>query len=296
MTVRELLAATTKSLQNDNARFEARQLVMFAAGTDDLSWLIMHGDDEVADDVRKQCTEYVSRRNSGEPLYYIIGKTEFYSLPFYVGTGVLSPRQDTETLVDEAVRIANYMRGTASSGTASSGDAGGEADGKLRVLDLCAGSGCIGIALAKTLDNISVDAVELYDEAYSYLERNVKLNGCDNVHPIKADALGFCGEYDIVVSNPPYVRFDERNTLSKEVLSEPETALFADDNGLCYYKIITENMKDSCYALIFEIGETQGREVCGILRSHGFHNVKTIKDLCGNDRVVCGFSQKYTVK
>lgn len=284
MTVRELLAATTKSLQNDNARFEARQLVMFAAGTDDLSWLIMHGGDEVADDVRKQCTEYVSRRNSGEPLYYIIGKTEFYSLPFYVGAGVLSPRQDTETLVDEAVRIANYMRGY-----------GGD-NRKLRVLDLCAGSGCIGIALAKTLDNISVDAVELYDEAYSYLERNVKLNGCDNVHPIKADALSFCGEYDIVVSNPPYVRFDERNTLSKEVLSEPETALFADDNGLCYYKIITENMKDSCYALIFEIGETQGREVCGILRSHGFHHIKTIKDLCGNDRVVCGFSRKYTVK
>ena len=292
MTVRELVAAVTKSLQNDNARFEARQLVMFATvheheGCDDVSWLIMHGGDDVADDVREKCAEYVSRRNSGEPLYYIIGKTEFYSLPFYVGSGVLNPRQDTETLVDEAVRIANEMRGTASSG----------ADiGKLRVLDLCAGSGCIGIALAKTLDNISVDAVELYDEAYSYLVRNIKLNGCDNVSPITADALEFCGEYDIVVSNPPYVRFDERNTLSKEVLREPETALFADDNGLSYYKKITKNMKDSCFALIFEIGETQGREVSGILRSHGFHDVKIIKDLCGNDRVVCGFSQNYTVK
>ena len=130
----------------------------------------------------------------------------------------------------------------------------------------------------------------------SYLLRNIRLNGCENVTAIKADALEFYGEYDIVVSNPPYVRFDERNTLSKEVLAEPETALFADDNGLCYYKKITENMKDSCLALIFEIGETQGGEVSEIMRSHGFHHIKTIKDLCGFDRVVLGFSQKYTVK
>lgn len=289
MTVRELLAATTKSLQNDNARFEAQQLMLFAAGRDDLSWLIMHGGDDVADDICAKCKEYVRRRNSGEPLYYIIGKTEFYSLPFYVGRGVLNPRQDTETLVDEALRVAAEMSGAAVSGY-------GGANGKLRVLDLCAGSGCIGIAIAKTADNVSVDAVELYDDAYSYLVRNIGLNGCENVTPIKADALKFVGEYDIVVSNPPYVRFDERNTLSKEVLAEPETALFADDNGLCYYKKITENMKDSCLALIFEIGETQGREVSEIMRSHGFHHIKIIKDLCGFDRVVLGFSQKYTVK
>lgn len=285
MTVRELLTATTKSLQKDNARFEAQQLVMFAAEIDDLSRLIIHGGDDVADDVCAKCKEYVCRRNSGEPLYYIIGKTEFYSLPFYVGRGVLNPRQDTETLVDEALKIANDMSG------AVNGD-----NGKLRVLDLCAGSGCIGIAIAKTADNVSVDAVELYDEAYSYLLRNIRLNVCENVTAIKADALEFHGEYDIVVSNPPYVRFDERNTLSKEVLAEPETALFADDNGLCYYKKITENMKDSCLALIFEIGETQGGEVSDIMRSHGFHHIKTIKDLCGFDRVVLGFSQKYTVK
>lgn len=290
MTVRELVAAITKSLKNDNARFEAQQLVMFAAvheheGHDDLSWLITHGGNDVADGVIAKCTEYVSRRNSGEPLYYIIGKTEFYSLPFYVGQGVLIPRQDTETLVDEALKVVDEMSGS-----------GSGANSKIRVLDLCAGSGCIGIAIAKMRKNVCVDSVELYDEAYTYLVRNIGLNGCDNVTAVKADALTFCGKYDIVVSNPPYVRFDERSILSKEVLCEPETALFAEDNGLCFYKKITESMKDSCFVLIFEIGETQGQEVAKILRTHSFHHINIIKDLCGNDRVVCGFSRKYTVK
>lgn len=281
MTVRKLTTQMINLLQNDNARFEAQQLMLFAAGRDDLSWLITHGGNDVGDDVIAKCTEYVSRRNSGEPLYYIIGKTEFYSLPFYVGSGVLIPRQDTETSVDEALKIIDMMSGSVE---------------KIRVLDLCAGTGCVGIAIAKMRKNVRVDSVELYDEAYSYLVRNIKLNNCGNVIPIKADALNFFGEYDIVVSNPPYVRFDERTVLSKEVLHEPETALFAEDNGLCFYKKITENMKSSCAALIFEIGETQGQEVADIMRSHGFHHINIIKDLCENDRVVCGFSQKYTVK
>lgn len=289
MTVRELLAFNAKTLCGDNADFDSRQIAMFVLGHD-LTWLITHSGDTVSGAAINQCAKLVRRVNGGEPLYYVIGKTEFYSLPFYVGRGVLIPRQDTETLVDEALRLAKNMRDEFAL-------RGADFDNRcIRVLDLCAGSGCVGIAIAKNVQNVKVDAVELYDDAYDYLLRNIKLNGCENVTPIKADALKFSGEYDIVVSNPPYVRFDERDSLSKQVLSEPESALFAEDNGLSFYKKITENMKNHCIALAFETGETQGREVYDIMQSCGFHHINKFKDLCGNDRVVSGFSQKYTVK
>lgn len=275
MTIRELQRQCRQWLCCENAAFEAMQIVMSVLDIDKTA-LIMHGGDEVSSECIGECERMCSRRNSGEPLYYIIGLTEFYGLPFYVGKGVLIPRQDTETLIDNVLRFVRDMQS----------EQGGK--GSLKILDLCSGSGCIGITLAKLIENCSVDCVELYDEAFCYLNKNILLNKCKNVSAIKADALDFVGEYDIIVSNPPYVRFDEKDSLSREVLSEPHTALFADDEGLAFYKRISRNFSGKCMAVFYEIGETQGRQVADILRQNGFGNVIITKDANGLDRVASG--------
>lgn len=271
MTLRELQRHCKNRLECENAAFEAMQIVITALDTDKTA-LIMHGGDEVGAAKVLECERMCERRNNGEPLYYIIGQTEFYGLPFYVGKGVLIPRQDTETLVD---KVLEYAENNAH-------------DEPLRILDLCSGSGCIGITLAKFIHNCTVDCVELLDEAFCYLNKNILLNKCKNVSAIKADALDFVGEYDIIVSNPPYVRFDEKDSLSKEVLNEPQSALFADDDGLAFYKRISRNFSRKCRALFYEIGETQGEQVSDILRQNGFCGIEITKDTNGLDRVVSG--------
>lgn len=274
MNIRELTEMIAAKLQNDDALFEARQTVMHLFGLS-TGGLILHKNDEVDDDTLARAKKIIDRRNSGEPLYYILGQTEFYSLPFYVGHGVLIPRQDTETLIDKAIEIiGKYF------------------DKPVKAADICSGSGCIGITLAKNIPNITVDCVELYDDAIQYLEKNISLNNCENVSMIKANALTFCGDYDIVLSNPPYIRHDEKDTLSKEVLSEPHTALFADDDGLLFYKKITENFENRTGIIIYEIGETQGSDVSDILIRHGFDRTEIIKDDNRLDRVVVGINSK----
>ena len=280
MTLRELQRQCRQLLCRENAEFEARQIVMSVLNMDKTD-LIMHGGDEIDNGAAHKCRQMCERRNSGEPLYYIIGQTEFYGLPFYVGRGVLIPRQDTETLIDKVLEFVHNMKNMR---TAS----GGESGCSIRILDLCSGSGCIGITLAKMIENSTVDCVELYENALDYLNKNILLNKCKNVSAIKANALDFCGEYDIIVSNPPYVRWDEKDTLSVEVLSEPHSALFAGDEGLVFYKSISRNFSGKCGAVFFEIGETQGEQVADILRQNGFCNIKIAKDANGLERVVRG--------
>ena len=158
--VGELLRECVKALEaagNDNPRFEAEQLVMKFCGVKRSDILMFPGLEATAEQAAEVCGA-VQRRNSGEPLQYILGEWEFYGLPFYVGEGVLIPRQDTETLVETAVRFLRERPGV--SGAA----------------DLCAGSGCVGITLAK-LTGIPVKLLELSEQALGYLRRNIALNG-----------------------------------------------------------------------------------------------------------------------
>ncbi len=218
-----------------------------------------------------QLEDWISRRQKGEPLQYLLGEWEFWGLPFEVGEGVLIPQPDTEILVEQSLAAVREKEAP-------------------KILDLCAGSGCVAIALAHELPKASVTAVELYDSAFGYLERNVKLNSVA-VTAVKADVLSappekLQGEYDLIVSNPPYISFDERNELSAEVLFEPEQALFADQNGLAFYRAIAEHwvplLKEGG-TLAVEIGYRQSEAVRGIFSGY---DTEVHADYGGNDRVI----------
>lgn len=267
MTYFELQKQIEKSLTCGNADFTAKQILFHNLKCDSTAFIKIRN--LVADEKIINLSEEMAKKcNSGIPLYYVLGECEFYSLPFFVGEGVLVPRDDTEILVDEALKAIENIKNP-------------------KVLDLCSGSGAIAVAIAKKRPDSAVDAVELYDKAFCYLQKNIKLNATENVKAIKADALKFFGEYDLVVSNPPYIAQKEKNDLPKQVLFEPKTALFADDDGLEFYKKIAQNFKiNKKFTLIFEIGYKMEKSVTEILKNNGYSCIKTVKDYGDNARVI----------
>lgn len=221
--------------------------------------------------------EMLRRRIDGEPLQYILGEWEFFGLPFYVGKGVLIPRQDTETLVELVIDKFNDRK-------------------NLNVVDLCSGSGCIGITIDKNLSCDSVSCLELSKRALSYLSRNIELNGSAAMayekDVLSENTASKFTELDLIVCNPPYLTKSDMENLQPEVSFEPQMALFGGDDGLDFYRDITRLWKDSLKSggmLVFEIGIGQENDVSQILIQHGFENVRFIKDYCGVYRVVYGY-------
>ncbi len=218
--------------------------------------------------------EMLERRLSGEPLQYIIGRWDFYRGEFSVGEGVLIPRQDTETLVESAFALAKGIESP-------------------RILDLCAGTGCIAITLSEFLSTSEVHAVEFYDEAYKYLERNIAEHD-SHVIPHKLDVLSEESakefvSFDLITCNPPYLTSSDMANLQPEVSHEPEAALFGGTDGLDFYRAIPviwkSTLKSGGY-IAFEIGATQGEAVKEILEALGYTDTKVIKDFCKKNRVV----------
>lgn len=229
---------------------------------------------EADEKLSEQYFSLIERRISGEPLQYIIGKWPFMYGEFYVGEGVLIPRSDTEVLVYSAI---DYI----------------EKNDVKFVFDLCAGSGCVGISVAKKFPDIQVFCVELSDVAFDYLERNIKLNDVKNVTAIKGDITKCFVDFDlemidVLVSNPPYIETDEIATLSVEVQNEPFMALNGGKDGFYFYDNIAENwlsfMKKGSFAS-FECGETQARVLAEKL-AHLSAETVIHKDLNNFERVV----------
>ena len=218
--------------------------------------------------------EYIKRRASCEPLQYIIGKWPFMNGEFYVGSGVLIPRSDTEILVETAI---NYIK-----------------DNDVKVVyDLCAGSGCVGISVASSFPDIQVYCVELSDVAYSFLEKNIAHNNVKNVKAIKGDITEIYKEIDIksidvLLSNPPYIETAEIELLSQEVKNEPFMALDGGADGFAFYDVICKKwisqMKSGSFSA-FECGETQAN---GLKKRFEIFsdNIKIYNDLNGIQRVV----------
>ena len=261
MNGHEAFKRTAKKLHEagiPSARFEAAQLIDFLS-------------DEAEEVDFCELSSLVERRLSGEPLQYVLGMWEFYSLPFYVGEGVLIPRPDTEILVETAIEFIGKD--------------------KKRCIDLCAGSGCVGIAIDKNCENAEVEALEKYPAAFEYLKRNVELNR-SRVNPRMGDIEQKGeGEYDIIVSNPPYITESEMKELSGEVLCEPETALFGGEDGLHFYREILKNWLPCLKSggmLAVEIGYLQGDAVSALFREAGLSDVSVRRDYGGNERVVFG--------
>lgn len=273
MTIAELYKRTKSELESGGVEdfgFEAEQLLR-GAGIDKTA-LISEPERAVSEDISSEINAKLLRRLSGEPLQYVLGEWEFYGLPFYVGVGVLIPRADTETLVEVALRFLK--------------DRGGS---KRKTLDLCAGSGCIGIALAKTA-NADVTFVEKSSLAFDYLKKNAARNNV-SAELILGDVLEastVTGEYDLIVSNPPYLTAEDMSRLQKEVRFEPEAALFGGADGLDFYRAMiptySERLK-SGGMLAVEIGMGQENAVCGIFRENGL-TPHTERDMSGIYRVI----------
>lgn len=280
-TYRELLKEMTEFLDEscvENSDFDCAELLGKVLGDDCRSDRYRKRLDDLSDGkLRDEFISLCKRRAEGEPLQYLIGEWEFYGYPFKVGKGVLIPRQDTETLIDVVLKKFGSKS-------------------ELTVIDLCSGTGCIGVALEKNLKCDKVFCVEKSQEAFGYLEENIRLNN-STAKAVLADVLdeNVMKEFpsaDIIVSNPPYINGNDMKELQKEVRYEPEMALFGGDDGLDFYRSITRVWKDKLKQggmLVFEVGISQEDDVMRILIQHGFENVRCRPDLCGVNRCVFGF-------
>ncbi|MBR1761808.1 MAG: peptide chain release factor N(5)-glutamine methyltransferase [Eubacterium sp.] len=204
------------------------------------------------------------RLENGEPLQYIIGKWDFYESEFYVGKGVLIPRPETEELVELAVSYAKKINEPV-------------------IYDLCSGSGCIGISIAKKITDSKVFCIEKSEEAFEYLKKNA--NGVKNVTTILADINDDIDlpMADIIVSNPPYIKSKDIKGLQRELSFEPELALDGGSDGLDFYRIISEKYTSKLKndgVFLFEIGNEQGEDIKKL-----FKNADILKDIYGNDRI-----------
>ncbi len=248
----------------DEADFKSLCLVCTLAGIENSAFQA-HKNDEF-DEVT--LTEPLIRILGGEPLQYILGEWDFYDSRFKVGDGVLIPRPETEELVDLAIKTAKQYESPV-------------------IYDLCAGSGCIGISIAKAVPSAKVYCVEKSKKALAYLHNNSK--GVGNVRVILGDILNpiELPEADIIVSNPPYIKTADLAGLQSEVQFEPKMALDGGEDGLVFYRAINiiakTNLKKSG-TLLLEIGSEQGDEVPKVLTNLG--TAEVIRDIYGNDRIV----------
>ena len=234
-----------------------------------------------------------------KPIQYLLGETEFFGLPFKVNENVLIPRPETEELVDLIIRCHSEPFDYAQDRLRE--------ESKIKILDIGTGSGCIAISLAKNLPNAEVYALDVSPEALKTAKQNAELNKVD-INFIEANILELAEDsslwedvalrqkgflFDIIVSNPPYVRNLEKQEIKSNVLdNEPHLALFVeDDNPLIFYKAITEfaikNLKPKGQ-LYFEINQYLGEETKALLTYTEFETVELLKDLNGNDRMLKG--------
>lgn len=266
---------TTRMKKSDTARLDAQVLLGSVLGVDK-TYLITNFDKEVENEDKDKYLELVEKRSKCMPIKYILGETEFMGLDFCVAEGVLIPRNDTEILVEEVLKNISE-------------------DDSLLVCDLCTGSGAIAISLAHYRKNIKVDAIDYYEAPERITKENIVKNKVSaQVTFIKSDLLKEVmlkeKKYDIIVSNPPYIRSKEIETLMSDVKDyEPMLALDGGRDGLKFYRKIVEQSKNVLKKdgiIAFEIGYDQAEEVESLLELNGYRDIEIKKDLAGLDRVI----------
>lgn len=253
---------------------EARLIAEKASGKTRAEY-IKNNDSPVPDDVLKTVEVYVKRRLAGEPVAYILGEWEFYSLPFFVNSDTLIPRTDSEVLVSEAIRLLKSIPSP-------------------RVLDLCSGSGCLGIAVSKNIDGVLLTLADISTGALLMSEKNAALNGVSATH-MGADALQSPPDglyFDMILCNPPYIQSADINTLDISVRGfEPVLALDGGDDGLIFYHKVAPLWKKALVSggyMLFECGTGQASDVRDILAREGFSEIASADDTAGITRVVIG--------
>ena len=265
---------TTEDRQT--ASLYARNLLCHVSGKTQEQLLAaenLYASEEVCNAVEKA----VARLVDGEPLAYVLGEWDFYGLRLEVNSNVLIPRDDTCAVTELAIRNALFLEQTP------------------RILDLCTGSGCIGLAIASRVNDARVTLGDISKDALAVAKRNVaSTHMTGRVSCLQIDALSkpqaFLGKFDMIVSNPPYVTSMEMEALPHSVVDyEPHLALLGGADGLDFYRAITENykeaLKDGGY-LCYEFGEDQGDSVCDILEKNGFTIIERAKDFNDRERAV----------
>ena len=254
-----------------DADFDARELFRLASGRD------MRISDrpltaEEADRLEALC----SRRAAREPLQYLCGSWSFLDFELIVGPGVLCPRADTEVVAEAAAQTLAGVKAP-------------------RVLDLCAGTGCLGLGVKRFCPDAQVTCVEKSPEAFRYLEQNVRTalpGAAPAVQAVQGDLFTYWqglpeGQLDLIVSNPPYLTAEEMRHLQPEVAQEPAMALEAGKDGLMFYRALAEHYQKALRpggALVLEIGWQQRQAVAALLAANGWADIECRKDFGGNDR------------
>ena len=277
LTIKEALAKAVDKLQQmevPDADIDAWYLLSYVTGLDRAAFFL-HGEEPMAEPDMIRYRDLVTKRGERIPLQHLTGEQEFMGLDFHVNEHVLIPRQDTECLVEW---VLPYV------------------DGK-RVLDVCTGSGCIAIAIAKLGKPFIVHGVDISEEALAVARQNAtELNA--SVELFAGDLMTkMDGQYDVIVSNPPYIPSEVIEGLMPEVKEhEPRLALDGEADGLSFYREIINEAPDYLNPdgrIYFEIGAEQGEDLTHLMNERGFSEVKVHKDLAGLDRIVTGiYSRK----
>ena len=280
MQYRQLYMDTRRALleteETQNAGVLARMLICQASGKNQAEFLAdqdLYASDKIVEEVQNN----LKRLLQDEPIAYILGQWEFYGLPLHVTPDVLIPRDDTCAVADLAIHQALFL------------------DKDPRILDLCCGTGCIGLAIASRVKDAKVTLADISPKALAVAKENVALNKLSGrVRCVSADALKpafpFLGKFDMIVSNPPYITGAEMKELPRSVADyEPHLALYGGEDGLDFYRSIVKNfapaLKPGGY-LAFEYGDTQADDVCAILEENGYTVVQRARDYNDRERAV----------
>ena len=282
MTIKEALQYAKEYVNS----IEARVLLKYILKKDNV-YIISNASTELTPDEEKELINSVNKLKSGYPLQYITHNQEFMGLNFYVDENVLIPQPDTEVLVENAIKLVsknfhqNFFTEFQKQDASFNEFEKNESANNLKILDLCTGSGAIAISIKKYLPNAQVFASDISTEALSIAEKNAKSNEVE-IKFIKSNMFENIKEnFDIIVSNPPYIKTTEIRKLSQQVQNEPTLALDGGNDGLTFYKIISKEAPkflNKKGVLLVEIGYDQGLAVKSI-----FKNSKIVKDYAGND-------------
>lgn len=273
MTIKQILEYAMKRLKEHNiedSTIKAKCLLSYVLSKPK-EYLIINSENQLEAKKEELLKMHIDELIHGKPLQYITKKQEFFGIDFYVDENVLIPQPDTEILVEEVIEIAKQ-------------------ENKKRILDLCTGSGAIAVALSDNIENIDIVATDISKAALEIAKKNDKKQKIIFKQSDMFENLSN-ERFDIIVSNPPYIKTKVIENLSKEVQQEPKLALDGEEDGLKFYKVIAENAyqylnKDGYIAL--EIGEDQKEEVKELLKENNYQNIYCKKDFAENDRIIVG--------
>lgn len=278
MTIKDIIVKYSKELEeiSPTPRLDVETLLQKVLGVDRL-YILLNLERVLSEDEEQLFNKFINERLNNRPIAYIVGNREFMGLDFFVKEGVLIPRPDTEVLVEEVIELAKKK------------------DAK-NILDIGTGSGAITVSLAKYLENVKVTSVDISDIALEIGKRNAISNEVnDRINFVKSDLFTNIDKetkFDIIVSNPPYIKREVIDTLDKQVKDyEPYNALEGGVDGLDFYRAITKQAKNYLKKggiLAYEVGHDQSEDVSKLMEMDGYTNIYTLKDLQQIDRVVIG--------